>query len=217
MYDSRCPSCKGLDVHAFLGLSLFPFPFLDLGQGQESGPGPDPDPGLVSFPDPSWKAESGSGFWLLSPFGLLHSPVCKSSRRPQSLLGQPKTGCNTSFHYFRIISKYDHLRHAIVIRSSAIWLVISNLRLATPHLTRNVAQNTRTSSHVWEGLGTRLARVQLRVWSRVRVWVHVWACLRSQFWNVSLGHHISVHACTPCNRARACMKLCIMLAHACNT
>ena len=35
-----------------------------------------------------------------------------------SLLGQRKTGCEVSFHYFRFVSKYDHLHHAIIIRSS---------------------------------------------------------------------------------------------------
>ena len=37
MYDSGCPSCKGLDVYAFSGLGIFvfldPFPFLGLGPG----------------------------------------------------------------------------------------------------------------------------------------------------------------------------------------
>ena len=55
--------------------------------------------------------------------------------QPQSLLGQPNTGCKTSFHYFRFISKYDRLRHALIIRSSTIWLVILNLRSALPHVT----------------------------------------------------------------------------------
>jgi len=89
-----------------------------------------------------------SSFWCLSPYGLLHSLVCKSSRQPQSHFGQPKTDCERSFRYFRFVSKYDRLHHAIIIRSSAMWLVISNLRSAPPHVTRNVAQNTRPSLHV---------------------------------------------------------------------
>ena len=61
---------------------------------------------------------------------------------------------------FRLVSKYDRLRHAIIIRSSATWLVISNPRSAPPLVTRNVAQNTRPSLHVREGLGTRLSRLK---------------------------------------------------------
>ena len=90
-------------------------------------------------------------FWRFNPYGLLHSPVCKSSRRLQSLLGQLKTGCKTSFHYFGFVSKYN------IIRSSATWLVILNPRLAPPHVKGDVAQNTRPSSHVREGLGMRLS------------------------------------------------------------
>ena len=47
-------------------------------------------------------------------------------------IGTAETGCKTSFQYFRFVSKYDHLRHAIIIRSSAMRLVISNPRLARP-------------------------------------------------------------------------------------
>jgi len=57
------------------------------------------------------------------PYGLLYSPACKSSRRPQSPLGQLKTGYKTSFLYFRFDSKYDRLCHAIIIRSSANYLI----------------------------------------------------------------------------------------------
>ena len=88
-------------------------------------------------------------------------------------MGQPKTGCETSFRYFRFVSKYDRLRHAIVIRCSAIWLVISNPRSA-PLVTRNVAQNTRPSLHVrafvacsinaGEGL-VKLSHVVWRTWT----------------------------------------------------
>jgi len=60
------------------------------------------------------------------------------------------------FSLFPIRSKYDCLCYAVTIRSSAIWLVISNLRLALPHVTRYAAQNTRPSSHMREGLSTRL-------------------------------------------------------------
>jgi len=92
-----------------------------------------------------------------TPYGLLHSPVCKSLRRHKVCWDSRKrTRCKTSFHYFRFVSKYDRLHHAIIIRSSAISLVISNPRSAPPHVTRNVAQNTRPSLHVREGLGTRL-------------------------------------------------------------
>jgi len=107
--------------------------------------------------------------WCLSLYGRLHSLVFKSSRRPQSRLGQPKACCETCFHYFQFVSKYDRLRHAIIIRSTAIWLVISNPRLASPHVTRNVAQTlftpARGSGHKttqvqdWNGLGTRLGTV----------------------------------------------------------
>ena len=85
-----------------------------------------------------------SSFWRLSPYGLLHSPVFKSSRWPQSVLGQPRTGWKTSFHYFRFISKYDRLRHAIIIRSSAIWiwLVISNPRSALPPMWQEMLLRT---------------------------------------------------------------------------
>ena len=58
--------------------------------------------------------------------------------------------------------KYEHWHHAIIIRSSAIWLVISNPRSAPPHVTRNVTQSIRPSLHVREGLGTRLMQ-SLRV------------------------------------------------------
>ena len=44
-----------------------------------------------------------------------------------------------------------------------MWLVISNPRLALPHVTRNVAQNTRPSLHMQEGLGTRLVPSMLNV------------------------------------------------------
>jgi len=83
-------------------------------------------------------------------YGLLHSPVCKW---PQSLSGQPKTGYETSFTISNLFQN-TILCHAIIVRSSAIWLVISNLRSALPHVTRNAVQNTRPSLHVQEGLGT---------------------------------------------------------------
>jgi len=40
-----------------------------------------------------------------------------------------------------------NVHHANI--SSAIGLVISNPRLAPPHVTRNAAQDTRPSAHMW--------------------------------------------------------------------
>ena len=70
-HDSRCPSCKGLNVYGFSGPSpftglgvfavcgLFPGLGSDLGSGPGSGPGPGlglglgPGPGVFAFSDPS--------------------------------------------------------------------------------------------------------------------------------------------------------------------
>ena len=71
-------------------------------------------------------------------------------------IGTAENRLRDKFSLFPIRFKYDRLCHAIIIRSSAIWLVISNPRSAPPHVTRNVAQNTRPSLHMREGLGTRL-------------------------------------------------------------
>ena len=99
-----------------------------------------------------------SEFLTPQPIWTTTQPGLQKLEMAQSLLGQPKTGCETSFHYFRFISKYNHLRHAIIIRSSEIWLVISNPRWTSPHVARNVAQSTRPSLHMLEGLGTRLCQ-----------------------------------------------------------
>ena len=45
-------------------------------------------------------------------------------------------------------NKYGRLCQPNIVKSSVMWLVISNLRLVPPHVTTNVAQNTRPSSHV---------------------------------------------------------------------
>ena len=44
--------------------------------------------------------------------------------------GTAETGCKSSFHHLQFSSKYDCLHH-VNIKSSAIWLVISNLRSLT--------------------------------------------------------------------------------------
>lgn len=59
-------------------------------------------------------------FLTFGAYRLLHSPIYKSSRCPQSLLGQLNTGCKTTFHYLKFALKYDHLCHASM--SSVIWL-----------------------------------------------------------------------------------------------
>ena len=85
-------------------------------------------------------------------------PCLQNLEMAASQLGQLTTGCKTSFHYLQFSSKYNHLCHPNLSKSSAIWLVISNPRSAPPHVTRNIAQNTKPSSHarILEGLGTRL-------------------------------------------------------------
>ena len=89
---------------------------------------------IIAFLYPEFKFLTPQSIWTTIQPGL------------QKLETTAKTGCETSFCYFRFVSKYDRLRHAIIIRSSAIWLVISNPRSAPPHVTRNVAQNTRRVS-----------------------------------------------------------------------
>jgi len=49
---------------------------------------------------------------MLGAYGLLHSSFYKTLGLLEILLGQPNTGCETSFHYLQFGSKYDHLHHA---------------------------------------------------------------------------------------------------------
>jgi len=75
-------------------------------------------------------------------------PCLQKLEMAASQLGRLTTGCETSFHYLQFGSKYDCLHHANIIKSSAIWLVISNPRLAPSLVTWNVAQNSRPPSHM---------------------------------------------------------------------
>ena len=66
------------------------------------------------------------------------------------------TAKNRLWDKFSLFLKIRSLMPCNYNRSSAIWLVISNLKVAQPHVTRNVAQNTRPSSCMRKGLSTRL-------------------------------------------------------------
>ena len=103
---------------------------------------------LVPRPFPG-KAERVSG--VLSDISchmggaLLHGMVYKSLIRPQSFLGKLRTSCEVSFLYLQFRSKYDHLRHAHIIRN---WFELSDRGATRPHIhvTIKVVQNSRSSS-----------------------------------------------------------------------
>ena len=46
-------------------------------------------------------------------------------------------------------SKCDSLCHVNMVMCSAIWLVVSNFRVAPPHVTQNLTQNSCERSRVW--------------------------------------------------------------------
>jgi len=99
------------------------------------------------WPYSVWSVESDlNGEWFSVTSNKLQEMLW-----PWSLLGQPKQ----SFTMSSLVQKSDCLCHAntCILKSSAIWLVISILRSAPPHETRNVAKYTKPSSHV---LGMRL-------------------------------------------------------------
>lgn len=93
--------------------------------------------------------------WLTSVYRLLHVVVVKSLRRPQCILGQPRTSCGTS-SFFLQFTTIAHVIQTIIY--SAIWFELSNRTVTLSHVTRKVTRNHQTlgSFHMWDGLGMRL-------------------------------------------------------------
>ena len=140
-------------------------------------------PSLVSSPDPPIKAERGSGvlsnisyhMWQglshkechnftwhhgLEQLRLLHVMVYNGSRRPWSILGQPRTSCGQVYCTSNSQFNYNRLHHACIITRSAIWFKLSDQRATLPNVTRKVTQNTKASfSHMQEGLDMRIGPV----------------------------------------------------------
>ena len=81
--------------------------------------------------------------------------VVKSLRRPQCILGQPRTSCGTS-SFFLQFTTIAHVIQTIIY--SAIWFELSNRTVTLSHVTRKVTRNHQTlgSFHMWDGLGMRL-------------------------------------------------------------
>jgi len=79
---------------------------------------------IIAFLNPELEFLMPQSIWTTT------QPSLQKLETAAKSVGTAETVCETSFHYFHSVSNYDYLRHAIIIRSSAIWLLISNPRLA---------------------------------------------------------------------------------------